>query len=73
MKYAPEHLHLSEKNFPKIWLRSPKATRPLNWESIDCAVVPLERSLHGHPVAGLLWEESIGKVLREEGWEEAPG
>ena len=32
-------------------------------------VVPLERNLHGHPLAGLLWERQFEKVLLENGWE----
>ena len=32
-------------------------------------VVPLERNLHGHPLAGLLWERQFGKVLLEHGTE----
>ena len=32
-------------------------------------VVPLERNLYGHPLAGLLWERQFEKVLLEHGWE----
>ena len=32
-------------------------------------VVPFERNLYGHPLAGLLWERQIEKVLLEHGWE----
>ena len=32
-------------------------------------VVPLERTLYGHPLAGLLWERQFEKVLLEHGWE----
>ena len=32
-------------------------------------VVPLERNLYGHPLAGLLWERHFEKVLLEHGWE----
>ena len=31
-------------------------------------VVSLERNLYGHPLAGLLWERQIEKVLWEHGW-----
>ena len=31
-------------------------------------VVPLERNLYGHPLAGLLWERQFGKILLEYDW-----
>ena len=33
-------------------------------------MVPLERHLYGHPLAGLLWERQFEEVLLELGWEE---
>ena len=35
-------------------------------------VVPLERNLKGHPLAGLLWERQFEKVLLKHGWEKIP-
>ena len=32
-------------------------------------VVPLERNLYGHPLAGLLWERQFEKILLPHGWE----
>ena len=32
-------------------------------------VVPLERNLYGHPLAGLLWERQFEKVLLKYVWE----
>ena len=32
-------------------------------------VVPLERNLYGHPLAGLLWERHFEKILLQYGWE----
>ena len=32
-------------------------------------VVPLERNLYGHPLAGLLWERQFEKILMKNGWE----
>ena len=32
-------------------------------------VVPLERNLYGHPLAGLLCERQLEKVLLKYGWE----
>ena len=31
-------------------------------------VVPLERNLYGHPLAGLLWERQFGKILLKYDW-----
>ena len=35
-------------------------------------VVPLERNLYGHPLAGLLWEREFEKVLLKYSWEKVP-
>ena len=35
-------------------------------------VVPLERNLYGHPLAGLLWERLFEKILLKHGWEKVP-
>ena len=35
-------------------------------------VVPLERNLYGHPLAGLLWERQFEKVLLKYGWAKVP-
>ena len=35
-------------------------------------VVPLERNLYGHPLAGLLWESQFEKILLKHGWEKIP-
>ena len=32
-------------------------------------VVPLERNLYGHPLAGLLWERQFEKILLKHSWE----
>ena len=32
-------------------------------------VVPLERHLYSHPLAGLLWEKQFEKILLKHGWE----
>ena len=36
-------------------------------------VVPLERNLYGHPLAGLLWERQFEKAILEHGWGFFPG
>ena len=35
-------------------------------------VVPLERNLYGHPLAGLLWERIFEKILLKHGWAKIP-
>ena len=42
------------------------------WSSMEDAVVPFERNLYGHPLAGLLWERQFEKVLLKHGWEKIP-
>ena len=32
---------------------------PKSWSSMEDVVVPLERNLNGHPLAGLLWERQF--------------
>ena len=44
-------------------------TDGLNHGPVEDPVVPLERNLYGHPLAGLLWERQFEKVLLENGWE----
>ena len=38
---------------------------PESWSSMEDPVVPLERNLYGHPLAGLLWERQFEKILFE--------
>ena len=45
---------------------------PKSWSSMEDPVVPLERSLYGHPVAGLLWERQFEKILLKHGREKIP-
>ena len=39
---------------------------------MDDPVVPLERNLYGHPLAGLLWERQFENILLKHGWEKIP-
>ena len=36
---------------------------------MEDAVAPLDRNLYGHPLAGLLWERQLEKILLQHGWE----
>ena len=53
----------------QIWIRLPRHNWPKSWSSIEDPVVPLERNLFGHPLAGLLWERQFEKILLKYGWE----
>ena len=46
--------------------------RPKSWSSMEDPVVPLERNLYGHPLAGLLWERQFEKILLKHGWAKIP-
>ena len=52
-----------------IWIRLPRHKWPKSWSSMEDPVVPLERNLYGHPLAGLLWERQFEKILLKHGWE----
>ena len=42
---------------------------PKSLSSVEDPVIPLERNLYGHPLAGLLWERQFEKILLQHGWE----
>ena len=69
MEDAPTLLKIPS---PDIWIRLPRHKRPKSWSSMDDPVVPLERNLCGHPLAGLLWERQFEKILLKHGWEKVP-
>ena len=62
-------LKIPKSECPDIWIRLPRHKWPKSWSSMEDLVVPLERNLHGHPLAGLLWERQFEKVLLKHGWE----
>ena len=43
-------------------IRLPRHKWPKSWSSMEHPVVPLERNLHGHLLAGLLWERKLFEV-----------
>ena len=69
MEDAPSLLKIPTSECPDIWIRLPRHKWPESWSSIEDPVVPLERNLYGHPLAGLLWERQFEKVMLEHGWE----
>ena len=72
MKDAPKLLKIPKSECPDIWIRLPRHKWPESWSSMEDPVVPLERNLYGHPLAGLLWERQFEKILLQHGWENVP-
>ena len=65
-------LKIPKSECPDIWIRLPRHKWPKSWSSMEDPVVPLERNLYGHLLAGLLWERQFEKVLLKHGWEKIP-
>ena len=63
MENAHKLLKIPKSECPDIWIRLPRHKWPKSWSSIEDPVVPLERNLYGHPLAGLLWERQFEKIL----------
>ena len=72
LKDGPRLLKIPKSECPDVWIRLPKHKWLRSWEYIEDLVVPLERNLYGHPLAGLLWERQFEKALMELGWKEVP-
>ena len=69
MEDVPNLLKIPKSECPDIWIRPPRHKWPKSWSSMEDPVVPLERNLYGHPMAGLLWERQFEKILLQHGWE----
>ena len=69
MEDAPSLLKIPKSECPDIWIRLSNHKWSESWSSMEDPVVPLERNVYGHPLAGLLWERQFEKVLLEHGWE----
>ena len=63
MEDAHKLSNIPKSECPDIWIRVPRHKWPKSWSSIEDPVVPLGRNLHGHPLAGLLWERQFEKIL----------
>ena len=61
MEDAPKSSKNLKPACPNIWIRLPRHKWPKSWSSIEDPVVPLERNLYGHPLAGLSWERQLRK------------
>ena len=72
MEDAQKLLKIPKSECPDIWIRLPRHKWPKSWSSMEDPVVPLERNLYGHPLAGLLWERQLETVLLKHGWEKIP-
>ena len=57
MEDAHKLFKIPKSDCPDIWIRP---------------VVPLERNLYGHPLAGLSWERQFEKILLKHCWEKIP-
>ena len=62
MKDAPRLLKIPKSECPDMWIRK-------FWSYIEDPLVPLERNLYGHPLAGLLCERQFEEVLLRPGCE----
>ena len=69
MEDAPKLFKIPESECPDIGIRQPRHKWPKSWSSMEDPVVPLERNLYGHPLAGLSWERQLEKILLKYGWE----
>ena len=69
MEDAHKLLKIPKSECPDIWIRLPRHKWPNSWSSMEDPVVPLERNLYGHLLAGLLWERQFEKILLKHGWE----
>ena len=78
MQYAPFHsvkmedastvIENSKVRMPRYLETSTKTQMAKSWPSVEDPVVPLERNLYGHLLAGLLWEWQFEKVLLKYVW-----
>ena len=72
MEDAHKLLKIPKSECPDIWIRLPRHKWPKSWSSMEDPVVPLERNLYGHLLAGPLWERQFEKILLKHGWEKIP-
>ena len=63
MDDAPKLLNILKSECPDVWIRIPPYKMPKSWETHEDPVVPLERNLYGHPLAGLRWERQFEQAL----------
>ena len=71
MEDAPALLKLPKLKCSAIGIRLPRHQLQKTWQNIQDLVVPLDRNLYGHPLAGSLQEKQFEKALLENGCENA--
>ena len=59
MEDAPMLKKNPKSECPDIWIRLPEHKWPNLWSSMEDPVVPLERNLYGHHLAGQMWERQF--------------
>ena len=64
MEDAHKLLKIPKLECPDIWIRLPRHKWPKSWSSMEDPIVPLERNLYGHPLAG-----QFEKIQLQHGWE----
>ena len=69
MTEASRWLRMPKEECPDIQIRIPPRQKPKGLSSIEDPVVALERNLHGHPMADLLWKRKFEDVILEKGRE----
>ena len=57
---------------PDLWICLPRHKWPDSWSNIEDPMVPLERNLCGHPLAGLFLGRRFVEVLLGRGSEKVP-
>ena len=72
MEDVPSLSKIPTSECPEIWIRQPKHKWPKSWSTMEDPVVPRERNLYGHPLAGLLWERQFENILLEHVWKKVP-
>ena len=72
MEDAHKLFKIPKSECPDIGIRLPRHKWSKSWSSMEDPVVPLERNLYGHPLAGLSWERQFEKILLKHGWEKVP-
>ena len=64
----------SDLDGPETWITLPQSQWPKSWKGkYTKPVVHLNKSLYGHPLAGLYWEKHCRKGILSCGFEPVPG
>ena len=72
MEDAPRLLRIPKSEWPDFLISVPQHKWPKSWSNVKDPVVPFERNLYGHPLAGLLWDRRFEEVPMDLGWKKLP-